>query len=462
MTQSIALKPITLACAILLAGGALAADDTKPAVAQAAAPEPAAPEPAAPEPLSLYLSALLDNDRRIQSARHDADKETLTAKGKMGEWYPNVKLTAWSGREDIDNPTGTDTKMNANEQDVTFTQLLWDFGKTSAVVQQADLKVEKKLSSLGSTKQQVITEAATAYVNLYRALEMQGYARASEASLYRQLQMEQSRLGAGAGKASDVQQAQSTLAGASARRARADQLVQQAGNRFLNIFGRFPANVQGLRKPAVPADRLPASVDDAVKLAMEKNPALVNARLDLNVERETVREETASSLYPKLEFIHDYKRKNNIAGTSGIKTENFSKVQFTWDIDLGFAGRHKAAAAEFGVAKASADLTDTERNVTEQVRNAWQALDIARRTKGYLDQQVEAAGKFLELARKEQQAGKRSLLDVLTGETVYMNAQSDAASADADILLSSYNLILVTGAMDVDTVTRLPSIAGGK
>ncbi|MBM3273457.1 hypothetical protein FJY94_09555, partial [Candidatus Kaiserbacteria bacterium] len=76
MTQSIALKPITLACAILLAGGALAADDTKPAVAQAAAPEPAAPEP-----LSLYLSALLDNDRRIQSARHDADKETLTAKG---------------------------------------------------------------------------------------------------------------------------------------------------------------------------------------------------------------------------------------------------------------------------------------------------------------------------------------------------------------------------------------------
>jgi len=454
MKFSTTTKPIALALAALLAGGVLAADETKPA---AKTEVPAQPAAATPEPLSLYLTALLKTDRRIQSAQHDADKEALTAKGKMGEWYPNLKLTAWGGKEDIDNPSGTaDTKLNVSEQDLTFTQLLWDFGKTSAAVRQADLKVEQKQSSLGGTQQQVLTDATTAYVNLYRALEVDGYARASEASLYRQLQMEQSRLGAGAGKASDVQQAQGTLAGASARRTRADQMVQQAANRFFNIFGRYPANMQGLRKPALPADRLPASMDEAIKVALEKSPSLINARLGLNVEREAVREETANSLLPKLELIHDYKRKHDIAGTLGVKTENLTKMQFTWDVDLGFAGRHKVAAAEFGVAKASSDLTDAERNVTEQVRNAWQSLLIAKQTKGYLDQQVDAAGKFLELARKEQQAGKRSLLDVLTGETMHINAQSDAVSADADILLSAYNLLLAMGSIDADAVTRLP------
>lgn len=427
------------------------------AVGEAAAQQPAqATAKSAAEPLSAFLAELLKSDRRIKSAQSDLDKESLTAKAKMGDWYPNIKLTSWAGREKIDNPAATaDTTLNASENDLTFTQLLWDFGKTSAAVRQADLKVDKKSTSMEATRQQVIVEAAAAYVNFYRALEVRDYAVRSEQNLMRQFQLEQSRLEAGAGKSSDVQQVQATLSGASARRARMDLVLQQASNRFFNEFGRYPASAAALVKPAIPADLLPANVDEAVKRAMEANPVLANARTDLNVEREAVLEERANSLLPKLEFIHDYKRKSDIAGIAGVKTENFSKVQFTWDLDLGFAGRHKVDAAEFGVAKASSDLTDAERNVTERSRNAWQTLDVAKRTKGYLDSQVAAAEKFLELARKEQQAGKRSLLDVLSGETVLMNAQADAVSAEADILLSAYNLLLVTGKMDEGAVTRV-------
>lgn len=437
----------------------LAALGTVPflAVSEAMAQQPPAQKAAkaAPEPISGFLAELLNTDRRIKSAQSDFEKESLTAKAKMGDWYPNLKYTAWAGRERIDNPSSANTSLHASENDLTFTQLLWDFGKTSAAVRQADLKVDKKTTTLGATRQQVIVEATTAYVNLHRALEVRDYAVRSEQNLMRQFQLEQSRLAAGAGKSSDVQQVQATLSGASARRARMDLVLQQASNRFFNVFGRYPANAAGLVKPAVPADLLPANMDEAVRLAMEANPNLANARVDLDVEREVVREERANSLLPKLEFIHDYKRKKDIAGTTGVKTENFSKMQLTWDLDLGFAGRHKVEAAEFGVAKASSDLTDAERNVTEQARNAWQSLEIAKRTKGYLDQQVAAAEKFLDLARKEQQAGKRSLLDVLNGETVLMNAQADAVSAESDILLSSYNLLLVMGRVDQDAVTRV-------
>ncbi len=459
-----------LFAALLMAGvfPAMAADEAKPAGTAAAdaavtpvdAAAAAKPAEIVPEPLSTFLPDLLTNDRRIKSAQSDAEKEALTAKSKMGEWYPNIKLTAWAGKEHINNAGSTaNTDMDPIEYDLAFTQLLWDFGKTAAAVRQADLKAEKKQTTLGGTRQQVMLEAASAYVNLYRALEVQGYSSRSETSLYRQLQMEQSKLTAGAGKASDVQQARSTLAGASARRARAQQAVQQAGNRFLNVFGRYPKATAGMRKPVTPDNLLPASMDDAIKVALDSSPSISNARRDLNVEREAVREERANSFLPKLELMHDYKHKDNVAGTADLKVENTTKVQLTWDVDLGFAGRHKVAAAEYSVAKASADLTDSERNVTEQVRNAWQALEIAKRTKGYLDQQVDAAEKFLELARKEQQAGKRSLLDVLTGETAYMNALSDAASADSDILLSSYNLLLAMGVLNEDAVTRLPAAA---
>ena len=441
-------KKIVMLLAALGALPVLAAEEAK-APAQAAVK-------AASEPLSSFLGELLKTDRRIQSSQSDLDKETLIAKAKMGDWYPNLKLTSWAGREKIDNPASADTSLDASENDLTFTQLLWDFGKTSAAVRQADLKADKKMTTLGATRQNVIVEAASAYVNLHRALEVRDYAVRSEQNLARQLQLEQSKLAAGAGKASDVQQVQAALSGASARRARMDLTLQQANNRFLNEFGRYPVSAAALVRPALPTDVLPENQEEAVKQAMEVNPSLSNARKDLNIEREAVREELANSLLPKLEFIHDYKRKSNIAGTTGIKTENFSKVQFTWDLDLGFAGRHKVEAAKFGVAKANSDLTDVERNVTLQVKNAWQSFNIAKRAKVHLDQQVSAASQFLELARKEQQAGKRSLLDVLNGETVLMNAQAEATSADADILLSAYNLILVMGRVDEAAVSRLP------
>ncbi len=456
------IKTIAMMLAMMGAFPVLAADEAKPAApatAPAVAPAAEAPKPVeiVPEPLAVFLPDLLKTDRRIKSSQSDFDKELLTAKSKMGEWYPNIKLTAWAGKEHINNAgTTANTDMDPIEYDLAFTQLLWDFGKTSAAVRQADLKAEKKQTTLGGTRQQVMLEAATAYVNLYRALEVQNYASRSEQSLYRQLQMEQSKLTAGAGKASDVQQSRSTLAGASARRARAQQTVQQAGNRFQNVFGRFPTSIAGMRKPALPGTLLPANMEDAIKVAMDSSTTLSNARKDLNVEREAVREERANSFLPKLELLHDYKHKDDVAGTAGLKVENLTKIQLTWDVDLGFSGRHKVAAAEFGVAKASADLTDSERNVTEQVRNAWQTLEMTKRTKGYLDQQVDAAEKFLELARKEQQAGKRSLLDVLTGETAYMNALSDAASADSDILLSAYGLLQSMGVLSEDAVTRLP------
>ncbi len=443
-------KTLVVMMAALWAPLVLAAEEAK---------APAAPQAEAkvvPEPLAAFLPDLLKTDRRIKSAQSDAEKESLTAKSKMGEWYPNIKLTAWAGKEHINNAgTTANTDMDPIEYDLAFTQLLWDFGKTSAAVRQADLKAEKKQVTLSSTQQQVMLDAASAYVNLYRALEVQSYANRSEMSLYTQLQMEEKKLAAGAGKASDVQQARSTMAGASARRARAQQAVQQASNRFLNVFGRYPAQIAGMRKPLLPENLLPANMDEAIKVAMVSSSTVSNARKDLDIERQAVREERANSFLPKLELLHDYKHKDDVAGTAGVKVENLTKIQLTWDVDLGFSGRHKVAAAEFGIAKAGADLTDSERNVTEQVRNAWQALDIAKRTKGYLDQQVDAADKFLDLARKEQQAGKRSLLDVLTGETAYMNALSDAASADADILLSAYNLLLAMGAISEDAITRV-------
>ena len=61
--------------------------------------------------------------------------------------------------------------------------------------------------------------------------------------------------------------------------------------------------------------------------------------------------------------------------------------------------------------------------------------------------------RFLELARKERALGSRTLLDVLNGETSLLNAQSDAISAEIDVLLSGYAVLQSVGQLSEAAVS---------
>lgn len=70
----------------------------------------------------------------------------------------------------------------------------------------------------------------------------------------------------------------------------------------------------------------------------------------------------------------------------------------------------------------------------------------------HLHNQANIAAEFLDLARKERDLGRRSLIDVLSAETALINASSDAASADTDIALSVYKILNVMGKLTLDAV----------
>ncbi len=67
----------------------------------------------------------------------------------------------------------------------------------------------------------------------------------------------------------------------------------------------------------------------------------------------------------------------------------------------------------------------------------------------FLRNQANISGEFLVLARKERRLGKRSLLDVLNGETSYISALSSAVSAETDYALAAYKLLHAMGSLDL-------------
>jgi len=431
--------------------------DPPPAAQVAAKPDAADPAPAptvTPIPLARYLEPLLRTDRRLAAANEDLEAGNQRAKAALGDWFPTLKVTAWGGgKERIDNPTGTaDTSLKPKETDLTLTQLITDFGKTDAKVMKARIAAQQGEVGYQTIKQTLINDAATAYANLYRASIQLRYAVQSEANLTNQLQLEQQRLNAGGGVATDVLQVQAQLAGAQARRNRAQVQVQNGNSRFFNLFGVAVMNMDTLVAPVFPGG-LPTSIEGAFKQAQESNLTIKNALLSSESARQSIRGDRAESYFPKFELIYDYKDKNNVSGSAGLKNEQLLKAQMSWSFNLGFAGTNTVKAAEHSLAAAEYRKIDAEKNAREQVAIAWQTLVSSRQTALVFANQVAALARFLELARKERALGSRTLLDVLNGETSLLNAQSDAISAEIDVLLSGYAVLQSVGQLSEAAVS---------
>jgi adhesin transport system outer membrane protein len=434
--------------------------------AAAQAPSPSTPTPTTTpkkvanigsQGLAEFATELVKTDRKLGIARAELESADLKLKAAWGDWAPELSLTRWQtvGKETTDyvTATGTDTKLKADETDFKVTQLLWDFGKTNSKIRSAESTAELARNSYVIAEQGLLLDAATAYINLFRSMTALNLAAEAEKALFEQLTLEQKRKEAGAGVATDVLQAQAQLQGAQARRVRAQIASQQAQFRFANVFGRLPETLEAISKPVLPNFSIPESLDNAVKLGLDGNPTMRAAKLATTLAIETRRQSTAGML-PKIEAVYDKKEKDNVSGTAGRKEESLTKLNVTWTFNLGFKDYYTNEANAKLIIGSEAKEVDSLRNAQEEISSAYRTLILTRQSASVLSQQVESAEKFMELAKKEREVGKRSLLDVLAGEATLSGAKADAFSAQMDVVLSTYSLLKAMGKLDLARLAK--------
>ena len=171
------------------------------------------------------------------------------------------------------------------------------------------------------------------------------------------------------------------------------------------------------------------------------------------IAAEAIQTTKSTEFYPTFELIGESKFKKEVGGTVGFERETLGKLQFTYPFNLGFTAVNTLRAVEADSMAAAQRVSDLQDQIEEQARNAWSNLQTARENAALLRNQANISAEFLELARKERQLGKRSLIDVLSGETNLINAQSDAASAESDVVIAGLTLLSVMGQLGAEVVS---------
>lgn len=406
-----------------------------------------------PDPHAM-LTQLLDTHKEVQSYRHRVEGAENTLRQSIGRYLPAVNLTGDAGHEEIQKENTATTREWRHEVSLKGTQLITDFGRTTGTIGRDRLALEQARATLDAVTQETLRDGITAYIQVVRARERLKSALTSEARIKELTGVEKALVEKGAGLTSDVLQAKSQLAGAMALRVEAEGELRMAKNHFQAVFYHYPTEeeVTSFQEVPLPAASLPVELEPAITTALDQNSQIRITRLDLALSRKNV-DISQSAYFPSLNLFGQAINADDDNGATGYRRDYAVGVEFSYNLYNGGSDYAAVKSAEAGRVAAATHLDHTRRLIQEQVRNSWaQFLTLSQR-KDLLDQQTDILKNFLELAKKERTMGTRSLLDVLTGEVNYINAQGTAIAAGEDLKVAAYNLLFSMGLMDLTLFT---------
>jgi outer membrane protein len=421
------------------------------------------PENLAADTLPGALTYAYQNNPQINAQRASVRATDETVPQALSGYRPRVSLSATAGEQYLDTLTKTSgpntspatyshTSGNTGIQTYggTITQNLLNGFGTANRTRQAEQLVSAARQTLRLTEQNVLLNAATAYMNLIRDAAILQLQRSNVEVLQEQLRQTRDRFTAGEVTRTDVAQAESRLASARATMLTAESNYLTSKSTYRQVIGVEP----GTLAPASPVDRLsPQTLQAAVAEARARHPSVTTAMF--NVDAAVFQVKIAeSSLYPTLNLVGSAQQ--NYGSTSSLASiQNFAASvtgQLTIPVYQGGTEYAAIRQAKETLGQRRTDL-DTARDQSQQtITQSWGQLEAAKAQIQATTTQVNASEIALNGVREEARVGQRTTLDVLNSQQELVNARVALVTAQRDRVVASYSLLAASGRLSPQTL----------
>lgn len=417
------------------------------------------PVPASAQALIGELESLIENHPQIQ-----AKSKTLAASGAAvsearAAYMPTVKVTGDTGPEYVDSPSRRNTEghryyKGRETSGLTITQKIFDGFATDSAVDAAALNQSMSNADLRITRQSTLLEGSLAYIDVIRQSKLISLARENERKLKEQQNLEDERVQKGAGVAADVLAAKQRLATAKNRRLEFEQAFHAAVAKYEQVFGH-PPEVGALIDPPLAVDLLPATLEEALKIAEDENPTVELATRTEMMTGEK-RRGAGAGYFPTLDLIGKANYENDKNATVGVRRDWSLLLTANWELFSGFKTDSQVSKATFDHAASLDLLRHAGRKVQESVRTTWYKLASARQRMEVLANAATLAEEVWEGKKKSRQAGKATVQEVLDEETRINDARIDYNRAYYDMIQASYEMLTHLGRTEVENLAAAP------
>tara|TARA_A100001037_G_C15133359_1_gene629789 strand:+ start:969 stop:2345 length:1377 start_codon:yes stop_codon:yes gene_type:complete len=401
------------------------------------------------ETLREALAQTYDTNPDIAAARAELRATDESVPRALSNWRPNVEVNGSYRLRDRSREfsTGTDIDNTDQPQSVSLniSQNLFRGFRTIAETDRARNLVAADRANLIDREQDVLLQAATAYMNVVRDTAILELRENNVRVLEQQRQATGDRFEVGELTRTDVAQADSRLAQAVSDKTVAEGNLNSSIADYVEVIGTRPNTPQ---RPGLPQG-VPGSEEDAIALARVNNPNVVASDFTERAARENV-DLITGQLLPTLTLYGELEANKDVLGSDTEATEK--SITLNLNVPLYQSGEVYSQVRE---AKQTAkqrflELAEKERAAQESAQNTWADLVSTTAQITSLEAEVRAQEIAFEGVRQEAQVGSRTVLDVLDAEQELLDARVGLVQAQRNHIVAAYELLAAVGRLTAE------------
>ena len=288
-------------------------------------------------------------------------------------------------------------------------------------------------------------QVITAYVDVRSDLETVAIRENNVEVTGEQVRAASDRFEVGVVTRTDVSLSQARLEGARAALAGAQATLEADIANYQFLTGLAPTDLA----PPPPLPPLPASLDEAVQIALDTNPDLIAARHSERAAREAI--EVARGQYkPQISIVGTAARQETYNDFTQRDSSVSAVAQGTIPLLSGGLIKSQVKSARLQRAQAQRQIDTLQRSIRAQIAQSWFTYEASLRSIAASERQVEAAQIAYDGAKEELAVGIRTTLDVLDQEQQLFEARLALVQAERDSYVAAHNLLRATGQLSPD------------
>lgn len=389
------------------------------------------------------LMKAIETNPTFLAAKADQEASIAAYHKEYGALLPKVDLLGDISGKIIRNDTtisrypSGDNAVLTNKQSLALSQLLWDGGSTSGKVDASKMNAGSSHEQAYNTGEGIILHATQQYIDVLRYEGLHQLSIQNVLTHQNIVTLTQDRFNSGVGNMADVAQAKASLAEAKARELNAQQNLDEAQAAYARLFGM---EVEGLSLPGIP-QYIPASLDNALTIAMDKNAAIKAAALGIKKREEEVRA-AEGRFAPRVSLDASTGRNDNTNGYTRSYYDSSVGLNFNWNLFNGNADTSLLTESKARLREAREKHEEIHRTIMEEVRNSWNFMLTTKSLVPELRQSVTMNETALANYISQFRLGRRTLLDVLSAEKTLYSAQQTLLNAYMAKSYADYRMLM--------------------
>ena len=416
---------------------------------------------AAGETLSQAVAQTLKTNPDILAAVNERRARNEELSQARAGYNPNADLTAGYGHERSKNDTtraqGRDNvHYNRKETALNIRQMLFDGFTTRSEVQRQTARINSAAHQIHATSENTALRAAEVYLDVLRRETLLGMAKDNLAAHEETYERIQKRSESGVGRRSDLDQVNGRRALATSNVIADETNLVDAETNYLRVVGTLPQSE--LQSPVIPADALPANLEEAVELALANHPVAQVAQADVEATK-AQHEASKGALYPRFDFEMEGSWHDNLDGQKGLNQDALAMVRMRYNLINGGKDLARRAQTAHLINEAKEVRNRAHREIVESMRLSWSAYEANKKQLEYLRQHMESSKVTREAYGKQFNIGRRTLLDLLDSENEYFQAARAFTNAQNDMNLAQFRILAAMGKLVETLGVSLPAEA---